>query len=244
MTMIDKALNIQARLQALQEWSRRKKDAQALDHRRAEWAEQLKKLKKAVDQLDWIGTEEQALAQHQPQIILVRGLVAQAAQILVDGGTDERLTHDNQWAKTLAATEKLVSQLRAAVASGWKALVTDLGDFPLPAEIEATLPFSRPGNREAFSAYETAHEQYQRLARTERPGTWEEVAAIRHLTDRLREQAARFNFAEVPEAVGRFFAAIASGKGAPLSLLTDEVRDWLETEGQAEAFMIVSRASR
>lgn len=241
MTIMNKALDIQARLQALQEWSRRKYDAQALDNRRAEWAEQLKQLKKAVEQLDWIGIREQALTQCEQQARLVRNLIAQAAQVLADGGTDEQLTHESQWTKTLAATGKLVSQLRDAVSDGWKALIANLGAFPPPATLQATLPLSRPGNREAFNAYSQTYAQYQRLARAEGPCACDDVAAMRRLATTLQQLSARFNFDEVPEAVSQFFAAISSGTGAPLSLLTDEVRNWLVAEGQAEAFIVVSR---
>jgi hypothetical protein len=242
MSMMDEALEIQVRLQALQEWARRKHDAQALDHRRAEWTEQFKLMKRAVDQLDWIGKRGQTLAQFQAQVKLVSGLIAQAAQVLADGGTDEQLTHENQWAKCISATKKLVTHLGEAVEAGWNTFVEDLGSFTPPATLRVTLPMSRPGNRQALSAYEMTYAQYQRLARAERPSTYEDVATIRKLVAHLQELASRFNFDEVPEAVSQFYVAISSGRGAPLALLTNEVRDWLEAEGQADAFVVVSRA--
>lgn len=242
MTLMNEALDIQGRLQALREWTRRKDDARALGHRRAEWTEQFKLLKKTVDQLEWIGSREQTLEQNYPQVKLVRNLLAQAKQVLADGGSDEQLTHENQWAKTISATKSLVSRLAESVESRWKTFVADLGSFPVPATVRATLPMSRPGNRQALAAYEMTHAQYQRLARAERPGTYEDVATIRKLATHLRELATRFNFDEVPEAVSRFFAAISSGNGAPLALLTNEVRDWLVAEGQADTFFVVSRA--
>jgi len=241
MTMMVKAQNMQARLHALEEWSRRKSDAQALDNRRAEWTAQCKKLKKVVDQLDWIGVRDHALAECQSQVKLVRTLVAKATEILQDRGADERLTHEDHWVKTLGATDKLVTQLSEFVVIGWNTLVTDLGNFTPPATIRVTLPFSRPGNREAFDEYSEIHTRYQRLARTEGPATLDEVLALRRLAPRLQETAARFNFSEVPEAVSQFYMAISSGQGAPLALFTNEVREWLEAEGQAEAFMVVSR---
>ena len=67
------------------------------------------------------------------------------------------------------------------------------------------------------------------------------MIALRRLAVRLQETAARFNFSEVPEAVSQFYMAISSGQGAPLALLTNEVREWLEAEGQAEVFMVVGR---
>jgi hypothetical protein len=242
MTMMDTALDIQSRLQALQQWSRRKYDAQALDHRRAEWTEQFKLLKKAVDQLDWIGNREQTLAQCEAQVKLVRGLVARATQVLADGGTDEQLTDEDRWAKTISATKKLVTQLTEAAQSGWQTFVGDLGIFTPPGTLRVTLPMSRPGNRQALGAYEITYAQYQRLARAERPATYEDVATMRKLAAHLQELATHFNFAEVPAAVSEFFVAISSGRGAPLALLTNEVREWLEAEGQADTFVVVSRA--
>lgn len=241
MTMMVKAQNMQARLQALQEWSRRKSDAQALDNRRAEWTAQFKKLKKVVDQLDWIGMREHTQAECQSQVKLVRTLVAKAMEILEDGGADERLTHEDHWVKTLGATDKLVAQFSEFVAIGWNTLIADLGSFTPPRTIRATLPFSRPGNREAFDEYNQLYVRYQHLTRTDGPATLDDVLALRRLAVLLQQTAARFNFSEVPEAVSLFYVAISSGKGAPLALFTNEVRDWLEAEGQAEAFMVVSR---
>jgi len=241
MTMMVKAQETQARLLALQEWSRRKYDAQALDKRRAEWTAQYKKLKKVVDQLNWVSVHEHALAKCESQVKLVRTLAAKATEILQDGGADERLTHEDHWAKTLNATEKLVSQLSEFVVIGWNRFVAELGNFTPPATIKATLPFSRPGNREAFDEYSEVHGRYQRLARMDGPATLDDVLAIRRLAALLQETAAHFNFSEVPGAVSQFYMAISTGQGAPLALFTNEVRAWLEVEGQAEAFMVVSR---
>jgi hypothetical protein len=241
MTMTLKAQDMHARLQVLQDWERRKYDAQALDKRRAEWTAQCKKLKKVVEQLEWIGNREHALTECQSQVKLVRALVAKATETLQDGGGDERLTHEDHWAKILNATEKLVSQLNEFVVSGWNAFVANLGNLPQPATIRATLPLSRPGNRQAFDDYSETHSRFQRVARTDGPATQEDVFALRRLALLLGDTAARFNFSEVPEAVSEFYMAISSGKGAPLALFTNEVRAWLEAEGQAEAFMVVSR---
>jgi hypothetical protein len=240
LSLADKALDLKARLLALQDWSRHKSDAQALAHRRSEWNEHRAMLKRISDQLEWIGLRHAALAESQAQVKIARTLIIQAQQTLENGGVNAELTQEDRWAKTLNATEKTVSLLGDFMKIGWKKHIDDLGNFPTPATIGATLPLSRPGNRAALDAYSTVFSQYQRLARQDGPVSRDDLATLQHLTARLRELGSSFNFAEVPEAVRQFFAAIASGKGAPLLLLTNEVRDWLVAEGQAGAFIVTS----
>jgi hypothetical protein len=239
MSLENKALDIKARLHALQDWSRRKYDAQALSHRRTEWSERRATLKRISEQLAWISLWQAALTEQQAQVKIARNLIVKAQQILADGGANAELTHDEHWAKTLNATAKTVSLLSEFMKIGWKKQIDDLGTFRTPAAIGTTLPLSRPGNRAALDTYTTVFSQYQRLTRQDGPASSDDLGTLQHLTTRLRELASSFNFAEVPEAVRRFFAAIDSGKGAPLSLLTNEVRDWLEAEGQSDTFIVV-----
>jgi hypothetical protein len=240
MSLANRAVDIKARVLALQDWSRRKYDAQALAHRRTEWSDHRARLNRISVQLEWLDLGRAALAEHRAQVKTARALIVQAQQILEAGGENVELTHNDHWARTLNATEKTVALLDDFMRSGWKARIADLGSFRTPESIAATLPLSRPGNRAALDSYTTVFSQYQRLTRQVAPTASDDVGTLPHLAARLREISRGFNFAEVPEAVRQFFAAIDSGKGAPLSLLTNEVRDWLEAEGQASAFIVVS----
>ena len=239
MNLTNRALDIKGRLLALQDWSRRKSDAQALAHRRTEWSERKAALKRISDQLEWIGLRQAALAEHQAQVKMARTLMVQAQQILTDGGANAELTDNDHWAKTLNTTEKTAALLGGYVKIGWKKHIEDLGNFRTPAAIGATLPLSRPGNPAALDAYAVVYSQYLKLARLDGPTTREDVTNLQQLATRLSELGSSFNFAQVPVAVQLFFAAIDSGKGAPLSLLTNDVRDWLEAEKHSHNFIVV-----
>jgi len=239
MNLTNKASDIKTRLLALQDWSRRKNDAQALAHRRSEWRARRDALKRICDQLEWIGQRKEALADLHGQVKLSRTLIASARQILTDGGDNAELTHDDHWAKTLSATEKTVSLLTDYMKNGWKKHIEVLGNFRSPTAIATTLPISRPGNRVALDEYSSVFFQYLKLTRLDGPNSREDVTTLKHLTTRLQSLGSNFNFSEVPTPVRQFYAAIDSGKGASLSLLTSEVRDWLEAEGQSGAFVVM-----
>jgi hypothetical protein len=241
MSLMDHALDIKARLLALQQWSQRKYDAQALDTRKREWTDQLLELKKVVNQLDWMDVRQPGLAECKEQVGLARHLICQSQQVLSDGGGNDELTHAKEWEKTIKATEKAVTMLREFAKVTWKKSIDNFGSFRSRSAIEITLPLSRPGNRETIEEYATVYGNYQRMARQDGPLTCDDFIRVEQLALQLREIAERFNFAEVPEAVAKFFAAIDSGQGAPLSLLTNEVRDWLTAEGQSDSFIVLSR---
>jgi hypothetical protein len=240
MNLKDQAQGQMERLAALQERNRRQQDARALDHRRKEWREMWAPLQGAVERLEWMGLKQVALAGQAKQVALVRSLVVLARTALDAGGSNDALTENGAWAKLGKAVNKAAGLLGGSVQTGWAQLVCDAGEFRPPAAIEASLPLSRPGNREALLAYRDAYSPYHALARQQAPDSRDDVVRLRLLAGQLKQVTERFNFDQVPEPVRLFFAAIDSGQGAPLALLTAEVREWLDREGQTGNFIVKS----
>jgi hypothetical protein len=63
-------------------------------------------------------------------------------------------------------------------------------------------------------------------------------SAIRLTAENLAAIAKDFDF-DVPDAVKQFLDALPQG-GAPLSLLTDEVRAWIIGQGQTDRYRVVA----
>lgn len=240
MSLKDQAQQLLERFEVLRERERRQADARALDHRRKEWSEMWSGLRRPVEQLDWMELKQVGLAEHGKQVALARSLIIRADTALAGGADNDGLTAEGAWAKLQKAVNKTAEVLGDSVRTGWVQLARDAGEFRAPLEIDATLPPSRPGNREAATAYRELFAQYERLRRQLAPASADDVVRLRALADQLRQVVQRFNFDQVPEAVRAFFAAVDSGQGAPLSLLTAGVREWLDKEDQTMKFVVKS----
>jgi hypothetical protein len=240
MSLKNQAEGLAVRLAVLKERGRRQHDARALDHRRKEWRELWSGLEAAINQLDWMGLKQVGLEEHRSQVSTARGLILRAEEALSAGADNAALTEGGAWAKLQKAINKTVEVLKEAVGIGWKQLVRDAGEFRAPEAIETSLPMSRPGNRATMAAYREAYGAYSRLRRQQAPNGPEDVVRLRELAERLAETVSQFNFEQLPEAVRLFFAAIDSGQGAPLRLLTREVHEWLDEQEQLDKFVVKS----
>ena len=63
---------------------------------------------------------------------------------------------------------------------------------------------------------------------------------MRLLAEQLEAAAQDFNF-DVPEPVKAFLEAVQSVAGAPLDLLTAEVRDWLKANNSFDSYRISAK---
>ena len=240
MSLKDQAQQLIARLDVLRERQRRQEDARALNHRRKEWGEMWSGLGRAVEQLEWMGLKSVALAEHSKQVALARSLIGRADAALAGGADNKGLTEGGGWAKLEKCTNKTAEVLGESVRAGWGQLARDVGPFRTPAEIEALLPLNRPGNREAAAAYRVSFVPYERLRRQDVPTSANDVLQLSTLAAELRQVMQKFNYDQLPDAVRLFFAAIDTGQGAPLNLLTAEVREWLDNEEQSINFVVKS----
>jgi hypothetical protein len=64
------------------------------------------------------------------------------------------------------------------------------------------------------------------------------VQAVGQAAENLASIAKDFDF-DVPDAVKKFLDALPQG-GAPLSLLTDEVRAWITGQGQTNRYRVIA----
>jgi hypothetical protein len=76
------------------------------------------------------------------------------------------------------------------------------------------------------------------IKRDEFPKNKEEFDNTEHLIYQLEELWNNLKTSEVPDVVLHFLKASASQEGAPLNLLTSEVRDWIREHGISEVLQI------
>jgi hypothetical protein len=108
-----------------------------------------------------------------------------------------------------------------------------------PAGLRGKLPRTK-ANDEAFRTYEALY-ALLKSAFEDLPGDKGDLDKVRALAVQLEEVAQAFDF-DVPAEVKRFLEAVLSVAGAPLALLTPEVRQWLAANGSLESYTIRSTA--
>lgn len=139
------------------------------------------------------------------------------------------------WNALLGEVDNAGRDLAAAVVAAWKGHRQAVFAGETPAQIRGKLART-PTNDQAFEKYEGL---YARLksAFDALPPDEAAIAATEKLADDLERTAKAFDFA-VPADVKQFLEAVLSVKGAPLSLLTPPVLEWLEENGGLDSYAV------
>jgi hypothetical protein len=141
------------------------------------------------------------------------------------------------WNALLNEVDNAGRDLASAVAAAWKGHRQAVFAGETPAQIRGKLART-PTNDEAFEKYEVL---YTRLksAFDALPPDAATIAATKKIAEDLEKVAKDFNF-DVPADVKQFLEAVLSIKGAPLSLLTPSVLDWLRSSGGLDSYAVRS----
>lgn len=147
------------------------------------------------------------------------------------------LKRGQAWKAMLGELDDAVLELTTAVVAAWKAHRQTVFAGDTPAAIGTKLAKTKK-NRDALEKYQ---ELYTRLRSSfdAPPADRATVERIRELGSQLETAAKDFDF-DVPTDVKVFLEAVQSISGAPLSLLTEGVRTWLEENGGAASYRIRS----
>jgi len=139
------------------------------------------------------------------------------------------------WRLLLEETDAATGELASVLITAWKAYRQAVFAGETPAQIRGKL--AHTGENDAV------FEEYQRLF-TELRAKFDTLpsdqAAVKHvdsLAERLIKVGKSFNF-NVPVDVKRFLEAVLSVNGAPLSLLTPAVQEWLAANGNLDSYSI------
>ena len=136
---------------------------------------------------------------------------------------DERITQDRAFNALLGHMKTVSSQLNTLNRQDWE---SHCSDPPGLDDAVCDLLQNMPGQSQRVTNLREQSRRLGELARTP-PNTealFKEYGTVRKKIETLIEQ---INPAQFPPSVLKFFKATGTG-GAPYSMLTDEVRKWLE----------------
>jgi len=141
------------------------------------------------------------------------------------------------WTALLGEIDGACRDLAAAVQSAWRAHRAAVFAGDTPAALRGKLARTK-ANDEAFRTYEALYTRLK-AAFDDLPGDKRDLDNVAALAVQLEQVAQAFDF-DVPAEVKQFLEAVLSVSGAPLTLLTLEVRQWLEANGSLESYTIRS----
>jgi hypothetical protein len=148
------------------------------------------------------------------------------------------LRKGRKWQQCLDDLSELAINCEHSRRQGWGEFLSELFTGESPEKIKARLAMT-PENKIAVAKYEVAFGKKVALQR-EKQITSESVVRAQAIALELQEAFKEINFG-VPVAVKKFIDAVASYDGAPLSLLTPEVFDWLRDENILESYSVRHR---
>lgn len=141
------------------------------------------------------------------------------------------------WNTLLSEVDNAGRDLASAVVAGWKGHRQAVFAGETPAQIRGKLART-PDNDRAFEKYEALYTRLK-AAFDVLPTDAAAIEATEKIADDLEKAAKDFNF-EVPADVKQFLEAVLSIKGAPLSLLTPSVLEWLANNGGLDSYAVRS----
>lgn len=150
--------------------------------------------------------------------------------------TAASLTRGQDWNQLLRELPATIRAFDALAMQAWKRYVDNIFVGEAPDVVETRLARTDP-NQEALRRYKQAYDGFSRAGLT-LPESMNDIEAVRQAAKNLAAIAADFDF-DVPDAVKKFLDALPQG-GAPLSLLTEEVRTWITTQGQTNRYRVIA----
>jgi hypothetical protein len=141
------------------------------------------------------------------------------------------------WNTLLSEVDNAGRDLASAVVGGWKGHRQAVFAGETPAQIRGKLART-PANDKAFEKYEALYTRLK-AAFEALPPDAAAIAATGKIANDLQTAAKDFDF-DVPTDVKQFLEAVLSIKGAPLSLLTPSVLEWLANNGGLDSYAVRS----
>jgi hypothetical protein len=232
MSLVDRTSSLKARCYNLEALGDKIEEARNLgirldEIRRAE--ERLPARLEAIDVLRRAGIAVEAEAKSAAR---VRAAVARIKGRFAQDRRFTSLTKGQDWNVLIRELPHVTEELDALAAHGWKKHADRLFAGDAPAAVERTLAPTE-GNKAALQRYRQAYGRYAAL-RSNLPASAADVTELARLADELKQ--IKFDH-DVPASVRAFLEALP--KGAPLSLLTAEVRQWIEEKGLTNRYLVV-----
>lgn len=233
MTLVERTSSLKERCSNLQALGSKIEEAGNLGIRLAELrraAEKLPARLETITLLKEAGVDVEATVASMPRVLAT---VAKIKSRFTQGREAASLTKGQDWNVLMRELPKVIEELDKSAFEGWKRHADRLFAGDAPAAVERTLAQTE-GNKAALQRYRQTYERFARL-RTTIPGSVAEIGELTRVADDLK--AVKFDH-DVPASVRKFLEALP--KGAPLSMLNDEVREWIEKQGLSNRYIVVA----
>lgn len=139
------------------------------------------------------------------------------------------------WSALLKEINDAGNDLSSAVFAAWRGHRQAVFAGETPAQIRGKLART-PTNDQAYEKYDGLYSRLKTAFDVLPPDT-ATIAATWQIAEELEKVAKDFDF-DVPADVKQFLEAVLSIKGAPLSLLTPSVLEWLRNNSGLESYAI------
>jgi hypothetical protein len=163
----------------------------------------------------------------------VRNAIAKIKTRFAQAREPDALTKGQDWRVLIRELPKVVGELDQSAVESWETHAQQLFAGESPSAIERMFA-PTDANKAALFKYRQAYERYVRL-RGSLPEGAEAVAGLARVAQELKSVKFDYN---VPASVRKFLKALPAG--APLALLTAEVRDWIDQKGLVERYQVVA----
>jgi len=233
-----RASALRVRLEALEKTASNVAEVSALEGLRTDLASRAQKL--AVEQGRQLVLTQAKIAVPDPQsIIAARKRAASLLEKFLVERKAATLKRGQGWRLLLEESDAATRELASVLMSVWRAHRQTVFAGETPAQIRGKLAHTKE-NDAAFDEYERVFAELKAQFDT----LPNDQAAVRHvnsLAERLEKVGKSFNF-DVPADVKRFLEAVLSVNGAPLSLLTSAVQEWLTDNAKLDSYSIRATA--
>lgn len=152
----------------------------------------------------------------------------------------QTLKSGKEWSLLLEKTRALNKALETSAKSGWKRYVLERITSDPPGTVKSRTADTIE-NRQRIRDYELIYVRLQQVSQS-LPGDVAAISEVESLSGSLITAYGKIDF-DVPETVRFFLDGANSIEGAPLSLLTEEVLDWLKSRQEDGLYSIRARVN-
>jgi len=220
---IERARELQLKAEQLKSRQTAESRAHQFDKRRNELAQARANLERSFTPTRLLRNEGRVEPEELPRLGELEDLLAPLRQRTAEQSPED-FTKGNEYKRFHTRLETLAKEMGVLLNTAWKKLQSELPAIndKLLEEI-AALPGQQPAVLRVRGFDKELKEK-----RAQPPRTEEELQALLDLAEKLRAELSNLDDAHYPPAVRQFLRAAQQPNGATLSLLTEEVRLWLE----------------
>lgn len=232
MTLVDRTSSLKVRCQHLETLGDKIEEARTLGARLGELrgaSDGLSARRETIAMLKQAGI---AVEERAKSATRARAALTRIRERFAEAQESGALTKGQDWNVLIRELPRVVDELGESALDGWKKHVDRLFAGETPASVERTLA-PTDANKAAVQRYRQAYIRYAAL-RAKTPSSDADIAQLAGVAEELRH--VKFD-RDVPDAVRKFLEALPTG--APLGLLTAEVREWIEQNGHTNRYRIV-----